>query len=122
MAQRRGSSGRVMRGRAGSTSKTLSDADLHELARNKSSVRDFTAGHSLHTKSEVGVEEAVREADMAARKQAWAPPQRQRLRSNSSRFRHEPPLSLPPHPNTPVLLPSLGEHPTVNQKHFIKIL
>ena len=89
-----------------SSSRSISDADLHQLSRNRTSVGDFTSTHKLHSKSESKVEVAVKEAGKTARKQAWAPPLRQSLSSNSSRFFREPTPSLPPHPATP--LPSRG--------------
>lgn len=109
MAQRRSKSARVRSARP--TAKTVSDADLRELARSKTSVRDFTEVHALRAKSEVGVDEAMKEADRDARKQAWAPPMRQSLSSSSSIIHHTPSSSLPPHPNTPLPPPdtSAGE-------------
>lgn len=113
MAHSRSKSARVRSARA--TSKTLSDADLHELARSKTGVRDFAATHALRTKSEVGVDEAVKETDKEARRQAWAPPKRQSLSSASFRFNQKPSICLPPHPNAPLQSPvsSLEDHPKV---------
>ena len=84
------------------TSKTVSNADLHEMARSKTSVRDFVAEDSLRAKSEVGVEQATREAKRAGRKQAWAPSMRHSLSSSSARFQNAPSSTLPPHPDTPL--------------------
>ena len=81
---------------------TVSNAELHELARSKRSVRDFVEGHALQTKSEVGVDQAKREAKRAGSKQAWAPPKRQNLSSSSARFQHKSYKPLPPHPSTPL--------------------
>lgn len=113
MAQTRSKSARVRSARV--TATTVSDADLRELARNKTSVRDFATAHSLRTKSEVGVDEAVKETGKEARRQAWAPPSTQTLSSTSSRFNHKPSFYLPPHPNASLQSPdsSLGDQTKV---------
>lgn len=113
MAQSRSKSARVRSARV--TGTTVSDADLRELARNKTSVRDFATTHALRTKSEVRVDEAVKETDKEARRQAWAPPSTQNLSSTSSRFNHKPSFYLPPHPNASLQSPdsSLGNQPKV---------
>ena len=85
---------------ARATSKTLSNADLHEIARRKTSIQDFVTEHPLRAKSEVGVDQAVREAKREGRKQAWAPTARHSLSSNSATFQHTASPTLPPHPNT----------------------
>ena len=101
-----------------STSKSVSDADLYELSRNRTSVADFASSRELLSKSgsEIEVISAEKSLGKVARKQAWAPPQRAALSSSSSRFRREPTPSLPPHPVT--LLPRhevrYNELPMVN--------
>lgn len=109
MAQSRSKSARVRIARV--TATTVSDADLHELARSKTSVRDFAATHAQRTKSEVKVDEAVKETGKEARRQAWAPPSTQSLSSTSSRFNRKPSFYLPPHPNASLQSPdsSLGD-------------
>ena len=105
MACRPGSRSKSARSQT-TSSRSISDADLHQLSRNRTSVGDFASTHKLHSKSESRVKVAVKEAGRVARKQAWAPPLRQSLSSSSSRFCREPTPSLPPHPATP--LPSRG--------------
>jgi WD40 repeat protein len=83
----------------------VSNADLHELARSKTSVRDFAETHTLRAKSEVGVDQA------RSRRQAWAPPRRQSLSSSSSTFQRKPSEPLPPHPNTPLRSPGGVDNP-----------
>lgn len=101
MAQMRSKSARVRSARP-TYSRTVSNAELHELARSKTSIRDFAETHTLRAKSEVGVEQALREA---SRRQAWAPPGRQSLSSSSSTFQRKPSEPLPPHPNAPLRSP-----------------
>ena len=91
---------RSARTRSTSNQKKGSGTDLHEMSRNKTSVAEFAAEHSLRAKSEVGVEQARREAKGDGRKQAWAPPKRQSLGSNSARFQRDPLPTLPPHPSS----------------------
>ncbi|CAI8056287.1 WD repeat-containing protein on Y chromosome [Geodia barretti] len=91
---------RSARNRSTGNQKKGSGTDLHEMSRNKTSVAEFAAEHSLRAKSEVGVEQARREAKGDGRKQAWAPPKRQSLISNSARSQRDPLRTLPPHPSS----------------------
>ena len=91
---------RSARTRSTGNQKKGSGTDLHEMSRNKTSVAEFAAEHSLRAKSEVGVEQARREAKGDGRKQAWAPPKRQSLISNSARSQRDPLRTLPPHPSS----------------------
>ena len=101
-----------------STSKSVSDADIYELSRNRTSVADFASSHELLSKSgsEIEIISAEKSVGKVVRKQAWAPPQRASLSSSSSRFRREPTPSLPPHPDTPLPRHEVryGELPKVN--------
>ena len=96
--QTRYSRSRSARAHSAGNKKTASGADLHEMSRSKTCVAEFAAEHSLRTKSEVGVEQARREAKRDGRHQAWAPPKRHSLSSSSARFQRDPRQPLPPHP------------------------
>ena len=103
---RSSSSGRCTRTSSGRpSSRGISGTDLREMARNEASVEEFAAQHSQRTSSEVGVEQAVREAEREGRRQAWAPPRRDSLSSSSARFQQEPQQDLPPHPTKKRTLP-----------------
>ena len=91
---------RSARAHSAGSKKTASGADLHEMSRSKTCVAEFAAEHSLRTKSEVGVEQARREAKRDGRHQAWAPPKRHSLSSSSARFQRDPHQPLPPHPTS----------------------
>ena len=72
-----------------------SNKDLSELFRNKSSIGDFVVNHELKSKSELGLEEALKKTNREVRKQAWAPPQERILWSESSRLCCEPSHTIP---------------------------
>ena len=109
---------RSARARSGVSRRPYGVGLLEQEARSGTGVAEFVAEHAQRARSEVGVDQAVREAGRDGRRQAWAPPRRQSLSSSSARFQKEPCQTLPPHPNS---LERADHHPAENEVECHKL-